>query len=332
MRTVLGTSPTAGEALVQIEVEAVTPLRFPDGSPVRAASAVARLGDGQLIAQDDATHAAWLRDDDTVTAVRLLPPVEGLDIFDEASGTKHLKPDLEAACEVSVDGTPAVLLLGSGSSELRMRSSLVRLDGDAPQTVVTDLSPLYASVVEALGIEPDQLNMEGACAVGRTLRWFHRGMPSAGLPTASVDLDLERLLAAVSEGADPLTVTVSAARHYDLGDVQGVGLAVTDAVFLSDGVHPRQRCCRGRPQPARRRPRGGIRAGAAVGREGPRHGGPARRGRTGAEGRGPLHPRTRRLRRTRARDGGRGRPGGLLDGRAPARALVSRAEPAPRPA
>jgi hypothetical protein len=236
MRTVLGTSPTAGEALVQIEVEAVTPLRFPDGSPVRAASAVARLGDGQLIAQDDATHAAWLRDDDTVTAVRLLPPVEGLDIFDEASGTKHLKPDLEAACEVSVDGTPAVLLLGSGSSELRMRSSLVRLDGDAPQTVVTDLSPLYASVVEALGIEPDQLNMEGACAVGRTLRWFHRGMPSAGLPTASVDLDLERLLAAVSEGADPLTVTVSAARHYDLGDVQGVGLAVTDAVFLSDGA------------------------------------------------------------------------------------------------
>jgi hypothetical protein len=221
---------------VQIEVEAVTPLRFPDGSPVRAASAVARLGDGQLIAQDDATHAAWLRDDGTVTAVRLLPPVEGLDVFEEASGTKHLKPDLEAACQVNADGTPAVLLLGSGSSQLRMRSSLVRLDGGEAWTVVTDLAPLYGSVVDALGIEHDQLNMEGACVVGSSLRWFFRGMPSAGLPTASVDLDLERLLAAVTQGADASTVPVSAARHYDLGDVQGVGLAVTDAVVLREGA------------------------------------------------------------------------------------------------
>jgi hypothetical protein len=221
---------------VQIEVEAVTPLRFPDGSPVRAASAVARLGDGRLIAQDDSTHAAWLRDDDTVTAVRLLPPVEGLDVFDEASGTKRLKPDLEAACEVTVDGTPAVLLLGSGSSELRMRSSLVHLEDGEPRTVVTDLSPLYASVVDALGIQADQLNMEGACVVGRALRWFHRGLPSAGLPTASVDLDLQRLMAAVAEQADASAVPVDAPRHYDLGGVRGVGLAVTDAVFLSEGA------------------------------------------------------------------------------------------------
>jgi hypothetical protein len=221
---------------VRIEVEAVTPLRFPDGSPVRAASAVARLGDGQLIAQDDATHAAWLRDDDTVTAVRLLPPVEGLDVFDEASGTKRLKPDFEAACEVTADGTPAVLLLGSGSSEQRMRSCLVRLEDGEPRTVVTDLSPLYASVVDALGIQADQLNMEGACVVGRSLRWFHRGLPSAGLPTASVDLDLQRLMAAVAENADASAVPVDAPRHYDLGGVRGVGLAVTDAVLLNEGA------------------------------------------------------------------------------------------------
>ena len=221
---------------MRIEVEAVTPLRFPDGSPVRAASAVARLGDGQLIAQDDATHAAWLRDDDTVTAVRLLPPVEGLDVFDEASGTKRLKPDFEAACEVTADGTPAVLLLGSGSSEQRMRSCLVRLEDGEPRTVVTDLSPLYAAVVDALGIQADQLNMEGACVVGRSLRWFHRGLPSAGLPTASVDLDLQRLMAAVAENADASAVPVDAPRHYDLGGVRGVGLAVTDAVLLNEGA------------------------------------------------------------------------------------------------
>ena len=36
----------------------------------------------------------------TSTRVRLLPPVNGHEVFDEGSGTKHLKPDLETACLV----------------------------------------------------------------------------------------------------------------------------------------------------------------------------------------------------------------------------------------
>jgi len=214
---------------MHIEVEGVRELRFADGLPVRAASAVARFGDGYLIAQDDATHAAWLRDD-TVSAVRVLPPVEGLDLFEEVSGTKHLKPDLEAACELTVNGAPAVLLLGSGSAPARMRTSLVTLHDGEPRTVVADLSSLYGRVAEALAIDLDMLNMEGACVADGVLRWFQRGLPSAGLPTASVDLDLAAVLEAVAHAADVSGVSVSNPRAYDLGEVRGVGLAVTDAV------------------------------------------------------------------------------------------------------
>ena len=105
---------------MRVFVDDVRALRFDDGTPVRAASGIAPLGDGWLIAQDDATHAAW-RLGSAVTPVRLLPPVEGLDVFSEAEGTKHLKPDLEVACPAEVDGEPAVLLLGSGSTRRRMR-------------------------------------------------------------------------------------------------------------------------------------------------------------------------------------------------------------------
>jgi len=219
---------------MKIELESVERLRFPDGSPVRAASAVAPWGDGFLVAQDDATHAAWVRDG-IATPLRLLPPVDGRDVFDEASGTKDLKPDLESACTVVVDGRPAVLLLGSGSSPARMRSALVRTGAGAPQVVATDLSPLYAAVAGALGVTPEVLNMEGACLVGGALRWFHRGRPSAGVPSASADLDPAALVAAASGLAAPEAVAVRGVREYDLGDVEGVGLAVTDAVALPDG-------------------------------------------------------------------------------------------------
>lgn len=204
---------------MRIEVEGVEELRFPDGSPVRAASAVAPLGDGFLVVQDDATYGAWFRGG-SAAAVRLLPPVAGLDRFEEASGTKHLKPDLEAACVVSRPDAPALLMLGSGSSPARMRWSWVRLAGGEPEVEVADMAHVYGAAAAALGVDADVLNLEGACPVGDgVVRWFHRGMPSAGLPSGSVDLD-------------PVTGSVCAPRSYDLGEVDGIGLAITDAVTL----------------------------------------------------------------------------------------------------
>lgn len=214
-----------------LHVESVSRLRFADGSPVRAASAVVPLGSGFLVVQDDATHGAWVRALGT-QPVRLLPPVAGLDTFEESAGTKHLKPDLEAACPVTVGGRDAVLLMGSGSSGHRMRWCLAEPQGDEVHARTADLAPLYATVAEVLDVPLDMLNLEGACVVGDRLRWFHRGMASAGLLPASVDLDVASALAVFDGGAAP---EVSGLRAYDLGEVAGVGLAVTDAVLLPDG-------------------------------------------------------------------------------------------------
>jgi hypothetical protein len=99
---------------------------------------------------------------------------------------------------------------------------------------VAGLEPVYARIGELLEVAPDQLNLEGATVVGDTLRWFQRGLPSAGAPSASVDVDLGSLLAHASGAA--AAVRVSAVRRYDLGSVAGVGLAVTDAISLSGGL------------------------------------------------------------------------------------------------
>jgi hypothetical protein len=219
---------------VQVFVDEVDVLRFDDGTPVRAASGVAPLGDGWLVAQDDATHAAWLRDGGVVP-VRLLPPVEGRDLFTEAEGTKHLKPDLEVACPAEVDGEPAVLVLGSGSSSRRMRGVVVRLTDAGPTAAAADLAPLYPRVADTLGIGLDALNLEGASRHGDTVRWFNRGNLAAGVPSASVAVPLGRLVDAVLGRAPAGDVPVGDPRVHELGDVAGVGLAVTDAVALPDG-------------------------------------------------------------------------------------------------
>ena len=87
---------------MEIEVAGVDRLRLADGSPVRAASAVAPLGDGYLVAQDDAHPCG---SGSGGIGRRRPPPAgsRGLDVFDEASGTKHLKPDFEAACAIEVE-------------------------------------------------------------------------------------------------------------------------------------------------------------------------------------------------------------------------------------
>ncbi len=211
---------------MDVELESRTQLRFDTGEPVRAASAVAPFGDGWLVAQDDSTFAAWVRPG-TVTPVRLLPPVDGWDVFSAAAGTKHLKPDLEAACPFD----EGVLLLGSGSTPARMRVVLVRPGRAGPEVVTADLTPLYASVAAAIGVPVAELNLEGACRLDDRLRWFHRGNAHAGSPSASVDVDLPSLVDVVSGRA--AAVDVGGARRYDLGPG---GLAVTDAVTVPAGI------------------------------------------------------------------------------------------------
>jgi hypothetical protein len=219
---------------MRVYVDGVRALRFDDGTPVTAASGIAPLGDGWLIAQDDATFAAWRRDG-SVAPVRVLPPLEGLDRFSEAAGTKRLKPDLEAACPAEVDGESAVLLLGSGSTSRRMRGVLVRLGDGEPTAQAGDLGPLYERVAQRLGVPLGHLNLEGASRHGATVRWFNRGNLAAGVRSGSVDVALDALVDAVLGQAGAAAVTIGPPRRYDLGEVEGVGLEVTDAIALPDG-------------------------------------------------------------------------------------------------
>jgi hypothetical protein len=219
---------------VRVFVDGVRTLRFDDGTPVTAASGIAPLGRGWIVAQDDATVAGWLHDGQ-VTPVRVFSPVEGLDRFSEEAGTKHLKPDLEVACPAEVDGEPAVLLLGSGSTPRRMRGVLVRPAGDGFRVDAAELGPLYERVAERLGLRMDHLNLEGASRHGDTMRWFNRGNLAAGASSASVDVPLEGLVDAVLGRGDVASVPVGRTRVYELGEVEGVGLAVTDAIALPDG-------------------------------------------------------------------------------------------------
>ncbi len=219
---------------MRVFVDDVRALQFDDGTPVTAASGIAPLGDGWLIAQDDATFAAWRRADG-VTPVRVLPPVDGHDTFSEARGTKRLKPDLEVACPAEVDGEPAVLLLGSGSTSRRMRGVVVRLVDREPVVQAADLNALYQRVAQRLELPLEHLNLEGASRHGATVRWFNRGNLAAGVQSGSVDVPLEELVAAVLGRAGASSVPVDQPRGYALGEVEGVGLAVTDAIALPDG-------------------------------------------------------------------------------------------------
>ena len=219
---------------MRVVVEEVRALWFADGTPVTAASGIAPLGDGWLVVQDDATIAAWHRPG-AVTPVRLFPPVDGHDTFSEARGTKLLKPDLEVACPAEADGGPAALLMGSGSAERRMRGAVVQLRNGHPVVRTMELGPLYARAADRLGVPPEQLNLEGASRHGDVLRWYQRGNLAAGVPSASVDVPLGDLVAVVLGRRPADSVALGDVHAYDLGQVEGVGLAVTDAVALPDG-------------------------------------------------------------------------------------------------
>ena len=208
-----------------VEVLASRRLRFDDGAPVRAASAVAPVPGGWVVAQDDAVHAAWWAGE-SVVAVRLLEAVEGRDVFGETTGSKRSKPDLEAAAAVP----EGVLLLGSGS--LPVRTTCVLLDARR-RAVSADLSAAYDRIAERLGVDRSAVNMEGACLVDGALRWFLRG--GGRTPSASVSVDAGALVSAVAGTAEASSISVDRPRELSLGEVDGAALAVTDAVALSDG-------------------------------------------------------------------------------------------------
>ncbi len=210
-----------------IEVETSQDLLFDDGAPVRGGSALARLGDGWLVAQDQDSHGAWVRPSGT-QRLRLLPDRAPADHDGPAPG-----PDLQAACGLTGPAGTGVLLLGSGATPDRCGAVVVLERDGAVQVASRDLSGLYAAVARELGLQPGQLDVQGVARNGDVLRWCSRG--ADGAPDSSLDVGLPGLLEAVRGERDPGEVPVRGPRRYALGELAGARLSATDAVALPDG-------------------------------------------------------------------------------------------------
>lgn len=241
-----GGRPLAGSAaLVHASASRAAPLSIVSAQPlvfdapfgegedrhrgVRAASALVRLGDGYLVAQDDSNFAASWRGS-SVTPLRLFVGTSG-DTFSTARGNKPHKPDLEMGATVSIGGSEAAVLFGSGSTPARMRAVWVTT---AHAVHSADLSSLYAAAQTRLGIGADALNLEGAAAVGDRVVFFQRGNGAGGV-NASFAIAQRTLEAALVDGQPIAASALFDVRRHDLGTLDGCALGFSDAAPLPDG-------------------------------------------------------------------------------------------------
>jgi hypothetical protein len=177
---------------------------------VTAGSALLRIGARLLAVHDDAFRVTWI----DPARLKLTPVV----LRDDGKALpKFRKPDFEAAVRTE-DGD--VYLLGSGATS--RRCTITRIDLESRTVSMQDRGDAYRCVQEALGLET-RPNVEGAIVHGERLRLFHRG--SGGAPSGIVDVPID-----VLEGAAPRAL---ATQTFDLGELEGVRLAFTDAVSVS---------------------------------------------------------------------------------------------------
>lgn len=179
---------------------------------IRAGSGLA-WQEGRLVAvQDDALAAG--RVDPRTGKTELI-------IF-EADGQARLgeedRPDFEAAL---TGPNGAVYIMGSGATP--SRQIIARLDFINGEVALIHAMRFYAVLEDALVRRP---NIEGAVLVGDVLRLFHRGDGSRNDPSASIDMPASCL--------DGTGARVLSTATYDLGSINGVPFAFTDATRLGD--------------------------------------------------------------------------------------------------
>jgi hypothetical protein len=201
------------------------------GRFIAAGSGLVRAGEHlYVIADDEREIAVFLAEGDEPGHLRRLLPGE---LPSDPAERKRVKPDFEAIVLLPPQddsGRAALLALESGSRESRRGGVIWGLDERGvllgePRRL--DLAPLYS----ALDI-PD-LNIEGAALAGERLLLFQRGN-GRGAVNAVIALALERAMPDLARGRLSADAVV-AERRYDLGEVDGVRLAFSDAAALPDG-------------------------------------------------------------------------------------------------
>ena len=206
------------------------------GSPahVSAASGVARRGDHVYVIGDDLLQLAVFRYSRQEPG-SLRAALQG-EIPSDPEERKRHKADLEALTLLPpTEQHPYGSLLGLGSGSggpERSRGFAWELAPDGAlrgDPIELDLAPVY----EELRKTAPELNIEGAAALGERLWLFQRGNTEQGLNLVA-ELDLAAVLESVHGDHRLDAPELAAVRAYDLGELDGIPLAFSDATPLAD--------------------------------------------------------------------------------------------------
>lgn len=199
---------------------------------VRAASAIAWIGDRLVVVQDDSAFLAVV---DPATGlcddVPLPPCPAGRRLFDAARGNKADKPDLESV----FDDGGTMIALGSGGPLDARRVIVTWRPGGDPRLVAAPR--LFDALAAAVCPPGTALNLEGAVLVGATVLLANRGGDRAGAaisPDALVRLDLAGLRALIAD-PDRAPIPAFTVERVDLGALGGAPLHFTDLAPGPDG-------------------------------------------------------------------------------------------------
>ncbi len=196
-----------------------------------AASGVVRRGDFVYVIGDDELHLGVF----TLSSGepgRLLRVLEG-DLPSDHEERSDEKPDLEALTLLPpFEDHPygALLGLGSGSGPNRDRGFVCALGPDgslAEDPREIDLHPVY----ELLREHVDELNVEGAAAMGDQLWLLQRGNPG---PNLVAELSLDEVMESLRRDLRIDAHELENVRAYDLGSIDEVELTFSDATPIAD--------------------------------------------------------------------------------------------------
>jgi hypothetical protein len=207
-------------------LDLVSPSRPGRPAFVTAASGLVRADRTFYVVADDELHVGVFAGRAPGQLVRLFEGTLPI----RPKKRKRVKPDLEA---LALLPDRSLLALPSGSRARRITGARLALSRGAvaPDSVTTiDVGPLYA----ALGLEFDDLNIEGVAVTDRHVVMLQRGN-GASRENAVIWLDRRATLARLGRDRAITPREIRRVARVDLGELRGVPFGFTDACALPNG-------------------------------------------------------------------------------------------------
>lgn len=200
---------------------------------VYSASGLVELNNEWLVVADDELHLAIFSSDPGKPGrwLRLFP---GELLPEEYKDRKKKKPDLEAITLLnSYSFAPggALLVVPSMSRPNRTNGALLALNkNEVGEPIPIDFQNMHA----VLSSKIKELNIEGVVITDQSVKLFHRGS-RGNSKSAIIDIETTAFLRDLHDTHAPNAKSIQNIREYDLGQINGVDLAFTDATRLPDG-------------------------------------------------------------------------------------------------